>query len=237
MAQDPRALHDLTNDYALFIEKLSHVMGNPKRYATYFPSKTSIEAEQQHDASDDDSTWEFNVPVLHSSRSSSSTSCTSTSTPAHYRSGMSHETRCSSPSQYSEPDSWEITSPTPLSELEYVPVTPDQDIKVRYRQSRYDALLNTYQEALGVARAAGQRQNVKVLCNRPGCRDTLANVVALMYHLHIHDIHDRQAACPRCQGCDGQQESRMHKCYWRSRLSRTRPLRETFRRVFTRFSL
>ena len=149
MAQDPLTLHVLTNDtveYALFTEKL---MGNPKRYATYFPSKASIEAEQQHDASDDDdSTWEFNASVSHSSRSSSSTSCTSTSTPAqeiiiHYRSGMSHETRCSSPSQYSEPDSWEITSPTPPSQLEYVPVTHDQDIKVRYRQSRYDALLDT----------------------------------------------------------------------------------------------
>jgi hypothetical protein len=124
-------------------------MGNPKRYATYFPSKASIEAEQQHDSSDDDSTWEFCSPVSHSSRSSSSTSlsCTSATTPAQdiiirYRSGMSLETRSSSPSQYSEQDSWEVTS-TALSHLEYVPVTPDQGIKARYRQSRYDALLNT----------------------------------------------------------------------------------------------
>ena len=35
-----------------------------------------------------------------------------------------------------------MTSPA-LSHLEYVPVKPDHDIKARYRQSRYDALLNT----------------------------------------------------------------------------------------------
>ena len=150
MLQDPRTLHLLMNDtvnYSLFTEKLLYIMGNPKRHATYFPSRVSIEAEQQHDASDDDSIRDFCAPVSHSSRSSSSTSCTSTSTPAQeivlrYRSGMSLGTRCSSPSQYSEPDSWEMTSPA-LSHLEYVPVTPDQDIKARYRQSRYDALLNT----------------------------------------------------------------------------------------------
>lgn len=150
MAQDPRT-HVLMNDTVnqpLFTKKPSHVMGNPKRYATYFPSEASIEAEQQNDTSDDDSTWEFSAPVSHSSRSSSSTSCTSASTPAQeiiirYRSGMSLETRSSSPSQYSEPDSWEMASPTALSHLEYLPVTHDQDMKARYRQSRYDALLNT----------------------------------------------------------------------------------------------
>lgn len=149
MTQDPRTLHELMNDTvnsSLFTEEPSHVMGNPKRYGTYFPSKASIEAEQQDDSSDDDSTWEFSAPISHSSRSSSSTSCTSANTPAQeiifrYRSGMSLETRSSSPSLYSEPDSWEMASPTALSHFECVP--PAQDIKARYRQSRYDALLNT----------------------------------------------------------------------------------------------
>ena len=149
MAQDPPTLHVLMNDtatYSLLTEKISHVMGNPKRYATYFPSKASIEAEQQHDESDDDSsTWEFRAPLSPSSRSSSSTSCTSVCTPAQeiiirYRSGLSLETRCSSPSLYSEPDSWELASPTAL---EHAPVTHDQGIKARYRQSRYDALRDT----------------------------------------------------------------------------------------------
>lgn len=141
---------DDTVNYSLFIEKFSHVVCNPKRYATYFSSKASIQAEQQHDASDDDSTWEFSASISHSSRSSSSTGCTSACTPAQeiifrYRSGMSIETRSSSPSQYSdsESDSWEMSSPTALSHSEYLPVTPDQGIKARYRQSRYDALQNT----------------------------------------------------------------------------------------------
>ena len=150
MAQDPRTLpvNGNTVNCSLFTEKLSHVMGNPKRYGTYFPSKASIEAEQQHDSSDDDSTWEFSAPVLHSSRSSSGTSCTSVCTPAkaiiiRYRSGMSLDTRSSSPSQYSEADCWEMSSPTALSPFEHAPVTPDQSMKARYRQSRFDALQNT----------------------------------------------------------------------------------------------
>ena len=151
MAQYPHTLHVDTMNYPLFAEKHSHVLSNPKRYATYFPSKASIEAEQKHDASDDDSTWEFSAPL--SSRSSSNTSCTSGSTPAQeivirYRSGMSFGTRSSSPSQYSEPDSWEMTSLAPQSHMEHVPDTPDQGIKARYRQSRYDALLNTVCQSL-----------------------------------------------------------------------------------------
>ena len=143
MAQDLHVLTNNTVNYSLFTEKPSYVMGNPKRYATYFPSKASIDA-----ASDDDSTWEFKAPISPSFRSFSNTSCTSASTPAQeivirYRSGMSQETRSSSPSQYSEPDNWEMTSPTALSHLEHAPVTPDRDLKARYRQSRYDALLNT----------------------------------------------------------------------------------------------
>lgn len=146
MAQDLHVLTNNTVNYSLFTEKPSCVvMGNPKRYATYFPSKASIDA-----ASDGDSTWEFTAPISPSFRSFSSTSCTSASTPAQeivirYRSGMSQETRSTSPSQYSEPeDSWEMTaSPTALSHLEHAPVTLDRDLKARYRQSRYDALLNT----------------------------------------------------------------------------------------------
>jgi hypothetical protein len=160
MVQDPRTLDDTVN-YSLFVEKFSHVVGNPKRYATYFTSKASIiqaEQQQQHDAivddDDDDSTLEFSTPISHSSRSSRSTNCTSTCTPAQeviirYRSGISLETRSTSPSLYSESDSsWEMTSPTELSHLEHA--TPDQDIKIRYRQSRYDALLNTVCQTLSL---------------------------------------------------------------------------------------
>ena len=158
MVQDPCTLPVNVNYPLLFTKKPSpHVMANPnpKRYATYFPSKASIEAGQQHDASEEDgdddeySTWEFNAPTSHSSRSSSSTNCTSVCTPAQeiifrYRSGI--DSRSSSPSRYSEePDCWEMemASPTALSHSEYVPDKPDQGMKARYRQSRYDALQNT----------------------------------------------------------------------------------------------
>lgn len=156
MAQDPSILHSFINDaviYSLLTEKLSRVVDNhPKRYAIYFPSKTSIEAEQQHDASDEGSTWEFNASIVPPSVGSSSTSCrTSGSTPAQeivirYRSGISFgltDTGSSSPSQYSEPDSWEMTSSPEPSNLEHAQVAPDQNMRARYRQSRYDALLTT----------------------------------------------------------------------------------------------
>lgn len=154
MTQDPHTIDDDTVTYSLFIEKFSHVMSSPKRYATYFPSaKASIQTEhQQHDASDDDdnddSTWKSSPPTSRSSQSSSSTSCTSACTPAQdiifrYRSGISLDTRSTSPSLYSEPDNWEMASPTAMSHLEYGTCTPDQGMKARYRQSRYDALQNT----------------------------------------------------------------------------------------------
>jgi hypothetical protein len=155
MPQHPRTLHLLIHDavkYALSTEKHSHVMGNPKRYATYFPSEASLEAEQEHDASDNDSTWEFSAP-LSPPRTPSGTSCnTSNSSPAQdiairYRAGISfgfsNTVRSSSPPHHSEPDSWEIASRAKPSDLGHVQAALDQDIKAAYRQSRHEALLKT----------------------------------------------------------------------------------------------
>ena len=164
-------MNDTANNYYLFLEKPSCIMGNPKRYAIYFPSKASIEAEKLHGESDDDSTWEFCAPISPSSRSSSTTSAPCT--PAQeiiirYRSGMSLETRSTSPSLYSEPDCWEMSSPTALSHLEHVPVTPDEDIKARYRQSHYDALQNTVCQILsGVSSRINPGFSIKKLLTLP----------------------------------------------------------------------
>ena len=153
MPQDLRTLHLLIHDavkYALSTEKHSDVMGNPKRYATYFPSEASLE-EQEHDASDNDSTWEFSAPIS-PPRSPSGTSCiTSNSSPAQdiairYRAGISFgfsDIRSSSPPQHSGPDSRGVASPAKPFDLGHVPADPDQDIKAAYRQSRHEALLKT----------------------------------------------------------------------------------------------
>ena len=37
----------------------------------------------------------------------------------------------------------------------------------------------------------GLGEQDSLVCKRPGCRDTLRDVKALTYHLHIHNIHDR----------------------------------------------
>ncbi|KAF8150100.1 hypothetical protein B0H34DRAFT_732424 [Crassisporium funariophilum] len=249
---DPRALHTLMEDvvhYTLLnggaAEKALPINGKAKRYGAYFPSKGSFDAKYCA-PSEYESTWEYSAPRSTPSRSSSTTSCnTSGSTPAQeiailYRARMSMDqgssTRSSSPSQYSQAGSWEIMSRDDASELEYVPIASQKDIKAAYRQSRSDALLDTYQEAMDVINAYSLGPNSKVVCQRPGCRDTLADVKALMYHLHIHDIHDRTLVCPLCKGrYEAHREASVHNCR-RQRQSAMVPLRATFRRAIAKIS-
>jgi hypothetical protein len=41
----------------------------------------------------------------------------------------------------------------------------------------------------------GLERHQPVVCHRPDCRDTLPNLKALVYHLHIHNISDRRVPC------------------------------------------
>jgi len=42
---------------------------------------------------------------------------------------------------------------------------------------------------MAVMKQHGKGEHDTLVCHRPGCRDALHGVKALMYHLHIHDIH------------------------------------------------
>lgn len=190
-----------------------------KRLATYFPSKVSFNTKWNFSADDDDeSTWEFSAPVAPSSRSSScSTSGTNYSTPAQeivirYRANLpldSPDTR-SSTSSASSDDSWEIAPPEDANiPLDYASVVAERDLKAVHRRSRLAALEETVrfrsisrshmyefvcgqrEEAMASMKKHGLGEHDGLVCHRPGCRDTLRDVKALMFHLHIHNIHDQ----------------------------------------------
>lgn len=44
---------------------------------------------------------------------------------------------------------------------------------------------------MAVMEKYGLGEHDSLVCHRPGCRDTLRDVKALMFHLHIHNIHDQ----------------------------------------------
>ena len=126
------------------LKRPSRFRTDPRRYAIYFGSKASF--EELETVADAGSTWEFTAPIASLSSSSSESSCAEhvdgRMTPAQqivvrYRSRSSqssgHESGYSSPSVYSEPDSWYTAA---LDE-------PSKDLKAVYRESRYQALQDT----------------------------------------------------------------------------------------------
>ncbi|KAF8910522.1 hypothetical protein CPB84DRAFT_1763875 [Gymnopilus junonius] len=167
-----------------------HFTTDSRRYAIYFGSKASL--EDLESIADVGSAYEFSAPIaLHASSSGDSNMTAAQQIVIRYRASHSsdHETRYSSPSIYSEPDSWAAAS---IDESV-------KNIKAVYRESRFQALQNTFQEAKNVATKHGKGSNSPVACPRTGCRDVLPSLTALTYHLHIHDIHDRTIVCTRCE--------------------------------------
>ncbi|KAG6895877.1 hypothetical protein C0992_011837 [Termitomyces sp. T32_za158] len=119
-----------------------------KRYATYFPSWASFDAEWN--AADDESTWEFLAPMSSMASDSSTDSCSSASTTVaqeiatRYRAGMPLETLLSDFSP--TPASSKVLDDTPLkpifsdhpitSESEVSPPIPEKDHLVTAQSSR-----------------------------------------------------------------------------------------------------
>lgn len=123
-----------------------------KRYATYFPSKASFHTKWNF--ADDESTWEFSAPVAPSRSSSTDTCSSSSSSPAQeialrYRAGIPLNavlTRSSTASEISTDSdvSWETAVDSASIFSEHVNYTPQKDdLKVIYRQSRCNALMDT----------------------------------------------------------------------------------------------
>jgi len=127
------------------------LMGNPKRYGVYLPSRASL---YEKDISfDSGNVWEYLTPgfTVISGCSSTDTSESGESTPAQqiairYRAAHAPDlppSRSDSEStQGSEPDSWDKCPQNVKFETDETP-PPARDLKAVYRQSRQQALGRT----------------------------------------------------------------------------------------------
>ncbi|KAJ7755521.1 hypothetical protein B0H16DRAFT_1521020 [Mycena metata] len=208
---------------------------------------------------DDISTWEFHAPVASISWQSDASTCTSPSqTPAQdvvyrYRAGLKVDLgepiakRSSPPETKSDSSgSWfddsasssgtSFETSSTISSLS-LPLPVQQEVRPLFRESRANALLDIRDEALAVIREDGLTERDPVVCHRPDCRDTLPNMKALMYHLHIHNMHDRLY---QCDACGKRFESRryltMHPCPRLATSCPSSPIRDTFMRVLTKIT-
>ncbi|KAJ6512668.1 hypothetical protein C8R45DRAFT_1087812 [Mycena sanguinolenta] len=209
---------------------------------------------------DDISTWEFRAPVASSlSWNSDASTCVSSpyQTPAQdvayrYRAGLKVDLgEYSSLPETSKADKADATSfwddsesysgssfeaRSTISSLS-LPFPTNQPVKPLFRASRANALLDIREEALAVLKADKLGQHDPVVCHRPDCRDTLPNMKALMYHLHIHNMHDRSY---ECELCGKRFESRrylvMHPCPKLPTSCPSSPIRDTFMRVLSKIT-
>ncbi|KAJ7614094.1 hypothetical protein FB45DRAFT_1036201 [Roridomyces roridus] len=209
---------------------------------------------------DDASTWEFNAPVA--SWTSDSSTCVSSSssspTPAQdlvsrYRSGLkidlgpgrssSDSTKanksCSSSYDHSYDASFlSMETLSTLSSLSIdIPFQDQCNLKPVFRESRANALLDIREEALAVMDMDGLGLDDPIVCHRPDCRDTLPGMRAFMYHLHIHNMHDRLWKCDACnKGYETRRELTMHQCPKLATSLPSSPIRDTFMRVLTKIT-
>ncbi|KAG6832651.1 hypothetical protein H0H87_001024 [Tephrocybe sp. NHM501043] len=185
-----------------------HLGGLPydtaKRHAIYVPSKACFDENWNID--DDESTWEFSAPMASMARSSSTDTCSSMSSSAaqdivyRYRAGLPLEavvgesTSCSSSRLSGDTRSaWETAledTTTALAQLPLPIQAKDHNLPRGASPSRTLELSVALQEALECMEKDRKTENDQLVCHRSGCRDVVHNAQALMYHIHIHNIHD-----------------------------------------------
>ncbi|KAJ7844792.1 hypothetical protein B0H14DRAFT_3455436 [Mycena olivaceomarginata] len=218
-------------------------------------------------ADDDDiSTWEFHAPVASSPsllsrwNSDASTCASPYQTPAQdivyrYRAGLKVDLgECSSCPESQQPSRSRMaarsstTTPIPLtaqlglgdvlhSLLAFCSFSQPTTVKPAFRASRANALLDIREEALAVLKEDNLGEQDPVVCHRPDCRDTLSNMKALIYHLHIHNMHDRGHKCEMCgKRFESQRTLTMHNCPRLATSCPSSPIRDTFMRVLTKIT-
>ncbi|EAU83117.2 hypothetical protein CC1G_11643 [Coprinopsis cinerea okayama7 len=125
---------------------------------------------------------------------------------------------------------------------EVPPPVPEKDCLTPHsRQSRTDALFEASAEAYQVMLARGVSAHEPIGCLRPGCRDVLRDVDALVHHIHIHNIDSGEVTCSRCgKRCADDQDYAIHTCRARSRVSSFgtsalgSPIKDTLARVINK---
>ncbi|KAF9037696.1 hypothetical protein BJ165DRAFT_1558644 [Panaeolus papilionaceus] len=180
---------------------------DPRRYAVYYNDSSSETSSSHNPNIDEDipSSWEFEA-IKPPTRNFSNVTCSSSSsTPAQdivsaYRarstvtsiatsvtsvsSGLRRNVLAASLSRTDSGCSadvdFEVVDRPTSKCFNPVPV---------YRRSREVALRIEEQEAFAVMASQGASPHEQIICERPGCRETLRNVNCLTYHLHIHDMY------------------------------------------------
>ncbi|KAJ7196844.1 hypothetical protein GGX14DRAFT_472962 [Mycena pura] len=239
---------------------------NVKRHAVYFPKAEDIGARPDEVEpvaatglpsivvdDDDVSTWEFHAPVASSTSRDSDSPCMSPYQTAaqevvyRYRAGLKIDLgECLSPAsqtqhqddQDSSFDDFEssLDADSSISSIS-LPMLVQNQVKPRFRESRIHALLDIREEAHAVVNKDGLSDRDPVVCHRPGCRDTLSNMKALIYHLHVHNMHDRSFRCTDCgKYFEVRRHLTMHHCPKHATSCPSSPIHSTLMRVLTKIT-
>ncbi|PPQ63949.1 hypothetical protein CVT24_009124 [Panaeolus cyanescens] len=225
---------------------------DPRRYAIYYADSESETSSSQNinDNENAPSCWEFEA-AHPPTRNFSNATCSSSTSTAAQDIIMAYRARSAVTSIATSVTS--VSSGIPSMPLRYTPCRTDSDSPTDadfevidrpmskcynplpiYRRSREVALEIEEQEAFAVMASQGARPNEQIVCQRPGCRETLRNVSCLTYHLHIHDM---SVACTACKGFyENPRELKGHQCEKR-RLPSPALLRFGIRRIFKKLSL
>ncbi|KAG7089285.1 hypothetical protein E1B28_010983 [Marasmius oreades] len=124
------------------------------------------------------------------------------------------------------------------------PRTPESNCgltvpKIRFRQSRFDALNEMRVEAVKEMKKSGVSEDHPLVCPRPDCRDTLSNLHALTLHLHLHDIDCKKSyECDKCSATfKTRRRRRAHSCGTvGSKSAPTSPLYATFGTILSKIT-
>ncbi|KAK7466104.1 hypothetical protein VKT23_004829 [Stygiomarasmius scandens] len=220
---------------------------NPRRHGMYFPANFDALGEAERlegdDITEELSTWEFSAAISimppKPPRVLKSGLTPSQEIASRFRKGLSLDLGSSSSLSLASLEVSPVSGQSSLdgyatAEEEFaddwcLPPRPVLDPKVKFRQSRVDALPLYLEEAEAELRRSQHDEDVRIVCPRDGCRDTLSNVSALAYHLHLHDVDaDRQNASHRCKDCDACFQTRsqlaIHACPCRSKSAPTSPI-------------
>ncbi|KAF9260050.1 hypothetical protein L218DRAFT_962993 [Marasmius fiardii PR-910] len=231
-----------------------------KRHAVYFPPTINhamqIMQQLAQEDEDDTSSFMFRAPrsVVKQARNEKSPP-SNAPTPAQeivnrYRAGLLCHTEGLSPVSPSSSPSSTLCPSTSGESTAYSedgepqsPPAPDFGCgltvpKIRFRQSRFDALDEKRAEALKEMEKSGVDDNHALVCPRAGCRETLSNVKALTFHLHLHDMEgEKTHACDRCSATLGSRRGRKaHVCGVVScKSTPTSPIVASFGTILSRF--
>ncbi|CAA7269531.1 unnamed protein product [Cyclocybe aegerita] len=224
--------------------KKPHIANDNRRHAAYYPSKASLLGAKRRRSEpvpspaptpvplfdEEESTWEFSAPrQAPSLSSSSSSSCESSGSRNSAAQLIALEYRL----RHLEPDgAWARDD---FCDFEYVSVYPPSPKGSEYNSISLTKKPILHDEAVTVMKSHHPGPDSRVVCQRPGCRETLEGFKDLMYHLHLHDANERSVTCPHCNGYfDSQRELSMHDCRRRPHSAPGSPVRDGFLRVLNK---